>query len=303
MAWIGDARAVRSTGKAVAQLIAQSVVGAGSYATPHVAVQSAVQSGRQSAPQSAQHAAPQSPSQFAPQSAPHGAVLSGSKTAAAASVRVALLDDHELLLDSLSNWIRTNEPQFDLVLAVGTWVELVHSDAFPTDLVLMDLQLKERISIEARVRTCRAAGAVVIVLTALDAPEDRERALQAGAAAYLTKSQSAREVMDAARGVMGLPHAVSTVVPSGRAVASSGAGESIRESKVIRPRLSQAEEIALGLYVSGHTTIEVARAMNVGYETAKTYLRRIRDKYGKAGRPTSTREDLIRRAAEDGYLT
>ena len=43
--------------------------------------------------------------------------------------------------------------------------------------------------------------------------------------------------------------------------------------------------------------------MNVQYETAKTYLRRVREKYGKAGRPTSSRADLIRRAAQDGYLT
>ncbi|WP_308467849.1 DNA-binding response regulator [Rathayibacter soli] len=212
------------------------------------------------------------------------------------SVRVALLDDHELLLDSLSTWIRMNEPQFELVLAVGTWVEMVHSPAFPTDLVLMDLQLKERISIEARVRTCRAAGAVVIVLTALDTVEDRERSLQAGAAAYLTKSQSAREVMAVARTAMGLPRVVASQADT---VGEGG----VRENAVIRPHLSRAEVIALGLYVAGHTTVEVASGMNVGYETAKTFLRRIRDKYAKAGRPTSTREDMIRRAAEDGYLT
>ena len=35
----------------------------------------------------------------------------------------------------------------------------------------------------------------------------------------------------------------------------------------------------------------------------ETYLRRVREKYGKVGRPTSSRADLIRRAAEDGYLT
>ena len=42
--------------------------------------------------------------------------------------------------------------------------------------------------------------------------------------------------------------------------------------------------------------------MNVQYETAKTYLRRVREKYAKAGRPASKKADLIRRAAEDGFL-
>jgi DNA-binding NarL/FixJ family response regulator len=211
------------------------------------------------------------------------------------SVRVALLDDHELLLDSLSTWIRTNEPQFDLVLAVGTWVELVHSSQFPTDLVLMDLQLRERVSIEARVRTCRAAGAVVVVLTALDTEEDKERALAAGASAYLTKTQPVREVMAVVRSVMGLVDPPEADATQTRRSASG----TVRA----RPRLSDGEQLALGLYVAGQTTAEVAQNMNVGYETAKTYLRRIREKYAKAGRPTSTRADLIRRAAEDGYLT
>ena len=70
-----------------------------------------------------------------------------------------------------------------------------------------------------------------------------------------------------------------------------------------RPKLSDGERQALVLYADGRTTSEVARAMNVQYETAKTYLRRVREKYGKVGRPTSSRADLIRRAAEDGYLT
>jgi hypothetical protein len=42
--------------------------------------------------------------------------------------------------------------------------------------------------------------------------------------------------------------------------------------------------------------------MNVQYETAKTYLRRVREKYAKVGRPASKKAELIRRAAEDGYL-
>ncbi|WP_268891234.1 hypothetical protein [Agromyces humi] len=42
--------------------------------------------------------------------------------------------------------------------------------------------------------------------------------------------------------------------------------------------------------------------MDVGYETAKTYLRRVREKYARVGRPASRKSELIRRAAEDGLL-
>lgn len=211
-------------------------------------------------------------------------------------VRLAILDDHEILLDSLASWIERNAPQFDLVVRASSWLELVHSDAFPTDLVIMDLQLKESVSIGARVRTCRAAGAKVVVLSAVDTPEDRDAALAAGAVAYVTKSQPMTELLAAA------------LAASGRGAERTAPTQQAWRPKPLipesaRPRLSDGERQALVLYADGRTTSEVARAMNVQYETAKTYLRRVREKYGKAGRPTSSRADLIRRAAEDGYLT
>lgn len=210
-------------------------------------------------------------------------------------VRLAILDDHEVLLDSLSSWIGANAPDFDLVLSAGTWLQLVHSDNFPTELVFIDFQLKESVSIEARVRTCRAAGAKVIVLSSLDTREARERALEAGASAFLSKAIPMREVMDSAREVMGVDTGHNLQkdwrpLPVGATNQSS------------RPKLSHGEEEAFKLYVVGFSTTEVASQMNVQYETAKTYLRRVREKYAKANRPASKKADLIRRAAEDGYL-
>lgn len=210
-------------------------------------------------------------------------------------IRLAVLDDHEILLDSLATWIERNAPQFDLVVRAGSWLELVHSDAFPTDLVIMDLQLRESVSIGARVRTCRAAGAKVVVLSAVDTQEDRDAALAAGAVAYVTKSQPMSELIAASLAAMGRDGSAAEPTPSWRP------RPTVPEAS--RPKLSDGERQALVLYADGRTTSEVARAMNVQYETAKTYLRRVREKYGKVGRPTSSRADLIRRAAEDGYLT
>ncbi|MCU1525115.1 MAG: Two-component system response regulator [Microbacteriaceae bacterium] len=209
-------------------------------------------------------------------------------------VRLAILDDHEVLLDSLSSWISANAPDFDLVLSAHTWLQLVHSDNFPTELVFIDFQLKEPVSIEARVRTCRAAGAKVIVLSSLDTREVRERALDSGASAFLSKSIPMREVMDAARAVMG--------VETGELLQKDWRPLPVGAINQSRPKLSHGESEAFKLYVSGFSTTEVAQQMNVQYETAKTYLRRVREKYAKANRPASKKAELIRRAAEDGYL-
>ncbi|WP_166875849.1 MULTISPECIES: response regulator [unclassified Salinibacterium] len=209
-------------------------------------------------------------------------------------VRLAILDDHEVLLDSMSSWIIQNAPDFHLVLSASTWIEMVHSDNFPTDLVFIDFQLNEPVSIEARVRTCRAAGATVIVLSGLDTTEARERALQAGAVAFLPKTMGMGEVMDAARGIMGVARD-SSLQKDWRPLP-------VGATNPVRPKLSAGEEDALRLYVRGLSTSEVAHQMNVQYETAKTYLRRVREKYSRVGRPASKKSELIRRAAEDGYL-
>jgi len=209
-------------------------------------------------------------------------------------VRLAILDDHEVLLDTLSTWIERNAPDFDVVLGAANWLELVQSPAFPTDLVFIDFQLKEPISIEARVRTCRAAGAKVIVLTSLDTREARDRAFAAGASDFLSKSLPMASVMDAARRVMGVD-----VQGDGSAPRTTASATPLAQ---LKPKLSPGEEDAFKLYVSGYSTNAVAEQMNVQYETAKTYLRRVREKYAKVGRPASKKAELIRRAAEDGYL-
>ena len=206
--------------------------------------------------------------------------------------RLAILDDHEMLVDSMKHWIDGSAPDFDLTLVASSWIDLVHSANFPTELVLMDFQLQEQVSIEARVRTCRAAGAKVIVISGLDTREARQRALDAGAAAFLPKSMPMEVIMDSARSIMGLRR--QNVVdwrplPAGTTSAP-------------RPKLSAGETEAFKLYVSGLSTLEVAQEMNVQYETAKTYLRRVREKYAKVNRPAGKKAELMRRAAEDGYL-
>jgi DNA-binding NarL/FixJ family response regulator len=218
------------------------------------------------------------------------AELDGAARARGPRVRVAILDDHEVLLDSLGSWIQAHAPEFEVAVLASSWLELVHDARFPTDLVLLDFQLREPVSIEARVRTCRAAGAKVIVLSGVETVEARERALAAGAEEFLSKTLPMREVMDVARAVTG--------VGQGDGVPYRRAAPAV----LARPKLSPAEQEALLLYVSGLSTGEVAGRMGVQYETAKTYLRRVREKYARAGRPASKKAELVRRAAEDGML-
>lgn len=219
-------------------------------------------------------------------------------TVAAPAVRLAILDDHGLIVDSLSTWFADNAPDFTVVIAVTSWMDLIRSPEFPVDLVLMDLQLGDSVSIESRIRACRAAGSKVLVVSALDDEASRQRCMTAGAAGFVSKTLPADVLVDYARRVAHgerLPRP-----PRGRHETDYNTGATVGHDS--DAHLSSAEERALRLYAQGYSTIEVARHMDVGYETAKTYLRRVREKYAKVGRPASRKAELIRRAAEDGLL-
>jgi DNA-binding NarL/FixJ family response regulator len=228
-------------------------------------------------------------------------MASNERSDPSAPYRLAILDDHGLIVDSLARWFADLAPEFDVVLKATTWMDLVRAPEF----VLMDLQLGDTVSIEARIRACRAAGAKVLVVTALDDDESRERCLAAGASGFIPKTLRADVLVDYARRVARgerLPrHPSRTKAPYGTHENPSPATPPA-DHDASPVHLSGAEERALRYYAQGLSTAEVGRRMEVGYETAKTYLRRVREKYAKAGRPASRKAELIRRAAEDGYL-
>jgi len=202
--------------------------------------------------------------------------------------RVAVLMGHESALDEVCSILRSRAPELDVVVGTTGWLPLVRSAGFPTDVVVLDYDLVDAVSVEGRVRSCRAAGASVVLLSRSGGAEVRRRALGAGAAALLVGPVPARDIVAAVRSVVAGSRAAVPVPEPDPAFASA--------------RLSQGEERALRLYATGRSTQDVAAQMNVQYETAKTYLRRVRAKYRSVGRAAGRRADLIERASEDGYL-
>jgi len=58
----------------------------------------------------------------------------------------------------------------------------------------------------------------------------------------------------------------------------------------------------LRLYATGLPIKSVARRLGIGGETAKQYVRRVREKYAQANRAAPTKVDLYHRAVDDGQL-
>jgi DNA-binding NarL/FixJ family response regulator len=206
---------------------------------------------------------------------------------------VGIVDDHELMLDGLATWIGTHADDLEVVIRSVSWTEMARDAAFPPDVVLMDLQLKEPISVEARIRICRSVGTRVIVMSAIDDPATVERVLAAGAAAFVSKSRPAAEMVETVRRVLG-----------GHRAGADAAWDVPPRPRSARPgiRFTEEEEETLRLYSSGHSPVEVATILGTNIQAVKNALERVREQYGSEGRQADRKQDLMLRAAEDGYL-
>jgi two-component system, NarL family, response regulator LiaR len=113
-------------------------------------------------------------------------------------VRVVIADDHELFAESLGLTLDI-DPRVELVGSARNGkqaVELAHE--LRPDVVLMDIEMPILDGIEATREVRRSLpNCEVVVLTASLAVEDAHRARSAGAAAYLTKGCSTRDLIDA----------------------------------------------------------------------------------------------------------
>jgi DNA-binding NarL/FixJ family response regulator len=207
-------------------------------------------------------------------------------------IRLALVDDHRMLLGALTEWIRTAASDIDMVAAVPTWPELITHPAFPVDVVLLDLDLKDNIPISLKINTLKTTGVRVVLMSTYSEPNVVREALASGALGYLVKSEDASMIVEAIRAAAKGESFVSAELDL--ALAQGEVGGS--------PKLSAQERRVMALYGGGEPVKAVAFQLSISEETAKSYLKRIREKYRVAGFDVGTKVALRKRAIEDGIL-
>jgi DNA-binding NarL/FixJ family response regulator len=203
---------------------------------------------------------------------------------------VAIVDDHTMFADGLSGLLNSQAPHLQVTITASSWPELLAHPAFPTDVTLLDLDLADRIPPRVKIATLLSAGSVVVMVSGSAVPAAVLGCLDAGAKGYVPKTDMSEQVIEAI-----------TDAVAGR-VHLSPALAAVLESASPPTALSDQEARVLALYAAGLPLKSVARQLNIGYESAKTYLDRIREKYAQAGRDARTKLDLRLRAAEDGHL-
>ncbi|MET0725910.1 MAG: response regulator transcription factor [Leifsonia sp.] len=207
-------------------------------------------------------------------------------------IRLALVDDHRMLLGALTEWIRNAADDIEMVAAVTTWPELLTHSSFPVDVVLLDLDLKDNIPISLKLATLKTTGVRTVLMSTYSEPAVVRQALDSGALGYLVKSEEANMIAEAIRAAYVGESYISEELDL--AINSVSAGDA--------PRLSAQERRVMALYGAGEPVKAVAYQLGISEETAKSYLKRIREKYRQAGYDVGTKVALRKRAIHDGIL-
>lgn len=210
--------------------------------------------------------------------------------AAVASLRVGIVDDHELVRQGLRSLLtQDGAPSVDVVYCGQDPRECASRSV---DVALVDVDLGPQAPpVEASVAMLTAGGTGVLLISAFEDARAIRQGLSAGALGFVPKRVSF-EVLQAA---------VDTVARQELYLSVDLAA--ILAAAVECPDLSPRELDALRLYASGLSMTAVGRKMGISPHTAKEYLDRVRGKYAALGRTARTRTELYAAARNDGLLS
>ncbi len=209
---------------------------------------------------------------------------------ALAPVRVAVIDDHPVVLEGIQAWIGADPEQRVRLVGMSDSVDDALTGELP-DVLLLDLTL-HGVRVADRIGELARAGHRVVVFSQDTEPDTILTALDAGAMAYVTKQEAGEHCVET----------IVTVAADQPYVTPSLAGAMVADDRPASPRLSGKEQEALRLWFQGMSKASVARRMGITEHTVKQYIDRARVKYVRAGRRAPTTFALLARAIEDGLI-
>jgi DNA-binding NarL/FixJ family response regulator len=192
-------------------------------------------------------------------------------------IRVLLVDDHQLLTDSLSGLLQ-REPDIQVVGVAPSVADAKRAARERMDVVLMDYRLPDGTGAEAtRAIKARWPSAKVIMLTAISDDETVLDSIQAGADGYLTKDRASEEVVGAVRsahmGEILLPRAIVFEIAQRVAIARRrGAGR--RTIEQLTPR----ELEVLRALAEGLSSKEICDRLFIAPNTLRTHVQNVMSK-------------------------
>jgi len=198
-------------------------------------------------------------------------------------IRVLVADDHAVVRSGIMGIVNA---QADMKVVANAQDGPTAVDLFLRecpDVALIDIQMPRMDGIRV-VETIRAKkpDARLIILTTYDTDDDIERALRAGAKAYLLKDVEPQELVQCIRDV----HAGKTSVAP--AVAAKLA------SRLTRVQLTTRELEVLKLIAEGQANKEIGAQLHIAESTVKLHVNTLFEKLGVASRTEAMKVGLER---------
>src|SRR5256885_14523878 len=210
--------------------------------------------------------------------------------------RIIIADDHELARLGLRTMLEP-EPDLEVIGEAATGREAVAlSSQLQPDLVLMDIRMPDLDGLVAtRAIKQDHPRTSVLIVTVSEDPDYLLEALRVGAAGYVLKDASRREVVAAVRQVLSGESPLDAKLSA--QLIRRLAGQSRESSSGHTDDLTHREMEVLRLVAEGKTNAEIAQSLFISVGTVKVHVERIIYKLG-----VSDRTQAAVRAVELGFI-
>jgi DNA-binding NarL/FixJ family response regulator len=210
-------------------------------------------------------------------------------------IRVAIADDHQIVLDGLVHLL-LGEAHIEVVgqaLDGGELIALMQQAS--VDVALVDIDMPRMNGIQACKKIKREfPNTAVVALTMIAVSSIIRRMLEAGASGYLMKNTGKQELLHCLKVVAAGGSYYSEEVAD--IILADISGKS-KESHRTYPRLSKREKEILLLIADEMTTGEIAERLKISFGTVETHRRNIMQKLG-----ARNVVGMVRVAIENGLL-
>ena len=205
-----------------------------------------------------------------------------------APIRVALVDDHELVRDGLRALLAAM-PQLEVVGEAGSGAEALSLvERIRPDLLLVDIGMKDMTGLQLTETLCRQyPGIQILILSMYDHAEYVTSSIRAGARGYVLKDSASREIV-----------AAIDAIAAGGSYYSGELLQKMTSPPADDGELTPREREVLQMLAQGLSNKAIARTCEISVRTVETHRLSIRRKLG-----IDTPAGLVKYALERGWLS